>query len=407
MPDITSTGQGKMVHTDAWKLASTVVDMEASIIREILKISSQPGVISFAGGLPAPELFPLEDLREAMATAMQKYGPACVQYSLTRGVRGFCELLAELETERGSVTDADNIQISNGSQQGLELLARAFIEPGDYILCEYPTYVGAMQAFNYYRCRYAGIEMDSEGMIIDQVEAEINKKKPKLIYTVSNFQNPTGITMSLERREALVELATNYDIPIVDDDPYSDVRFAGKKLPTLKSIGGDAVITLRTFSKILAPGLRIGWMNGPKSIMGYFEKVKQCTDLHTNTMCQYVIMEYIRAGKLQPHIEKIKADYRAKRDLMVKTMHDTFPEGITWTEPEGGLFLWVTLPPYLSGKELLPKAVANKVAYVYGSPFFPDGKGGNTLRLNFSNATHEGIVTGIKRLAALFGENMR
>jgi 2-aminoadipate transaminase len=376
------------------------------VIREILKISSQPGVISFAGGLPAPELFPLDDLKEAMATAIDKYGPICVQYSLSMGVTPLRELLAARATERGTTSEAKNILVTAGGQQGIELVARAFVDRGDYILTERPTYVGALQAFNYYQARYATVDMDDQGMIIEQVEEKLIKYRPKLIYTVSNFQNPTGITMSVSRREALVDLALKHNTPIIDDNPYSDIHFSGERLPTLKSIGGDIVIALRTFSKVLTPGLRIGWMNGPADIMLLFEKVKQCTDLHTNTLCQYIVHEYVAAGKLEPHIEILKADYRAKRDIMIKTMRDTFPKGITWTEPEGGLFLWVQLPAHMSARDLLPKAVEMKVAYIYGEPFYPDGSGANTLRLNFSNASHKGIVEGINRLAALFTENM-
>jgi len=398
--------QNDKVRTDQWKIAPHVLELESSAIREILKISSQPGVISFAGGLPAPELFPLEDLKEAMASAIAKYGPDCVQYSLSMGITPLREMVARRATEAGAKTEIGNILITSGAQQAIELVARAFIDPGDYILTEYPTYIGALQAFDYYRARYTTVEMDAEGMIIEQVEEKLKKHKPKLIYTVSNFQNPTGITMTVPRRKALIELAMKHNVPIIDDNPYSDIRFSGERLPTLKSIGGDVVIAIRTFSKIIAPGLRLGWMNGPAEIMNYFEKVKQCMDLHTNTLCQYIVYEYITAGKLEPHIEKLRSDYKIKRDLMIRTMRETFPDGIKWTEPEGGLFLWIELPTHMSAKDLLPKAIELKVAYVHGQPFFPDRQGLNTLRLNFSNATHEGIVEGIKRLARLFKENM-
>ncbi|MEW6412795.1 MAG: PLP-dependent aminotransferase family protein [Candidatus Zixiibacteriota bacterium] len=399
-------GQNNKTQVEQWKIAPHVVRLESSIIREILKISSQPGVISFAGGLPAPELFPLEDLRQAMDEVVRKHGAPAFQYTLSRGIPQLRELLARRAAERGTVCEVDNILITAGAQQAIELVARAFVDRGDYIITEYPTYVGALQAFNYYQARYATVDMDNEGMIIEQAEEKIIKYKPKLIYTVSNFQNPTGITMSLERRKKLIDLAMRYNIPIVDDNPYGDIRFTGERVPTLKSLGGDQVIALRSFSKIVAPGLRLGWMNGAKAIMGHFEKVKQCTDLHTNTLCQYLIYEFIAAGKLEPHIKKIVADYRAKRDVMLKTMKETFPHGVRWTEPEGGLFLWVELPEHVSAKDLLPKAVEQKVAYVYGSPFFPDGGGQNTMRLNFSNATLEGIVEGITRLGKLLKENM-
>lgn len=398
--------QNNKVHTNKWEIAPHVVELKSSIIRDILKISSQPGVISFAGGLPAPELFPLDDMKWAMEKVISTYGPAALQYSISRGLNELRELIAQRATERGTPSEADNIQITAGGQQGLELIARVFIDPGDYVLTELPTYVGAIQAFDYYEAKYVTVEMDEEGMIIGQVKEKIEKYHPKFIYTVSNFQNPTGITMSLERRHQLIELAKKYNIPILDDNPYGDIRFSGEPLPTLKSIGVNEVIALRTFSKILAPGLRIGWMNGPKDIMHHFEKVKQCTDLHTNTLCQYLIYEYVNAGKLEPHIELLKKDYKAKRDTMLKALKETFPSGIKWTEPDGGLFLWVELPTHMSAKDLLPKAVEKKVAYVYGSPFHPNGGGDNTLRLNYSNATHEGIVEGITRLADLFKANM-
>jgi len=394
------------VHTDHWQIAEHVTKLKASIIREILKISSKPGVINFAGGLPAPELFPLDDINEAMSTAISNFGADSVQYSISQGILPLRELLAERATARGTKSDATNIQITSGSQQGIELIARAFIEPGDHILVENPTYVGALQAFNYYRARYCTVEMDADGMIIDQVRAMIEKHRPKLIYTVSNFQNPTGITMSEERRRALVDVAMEYDIPIIDDNPYGDIRFSGEHVPTLKSYGGDEVIALRTFSKVLAPGMRVGWMNGPADIMPQFEKVKQCTDLHTNTIGQALIYEYVKAGKLEPHIEEVRKSYRGKRNLMVETMKATFPEGVRWTEPEGGLFLWVELPVHMSANDLFSKAIERQVAYVWGEPFFANGGGKNTLRLNFATASLEDIEIGIGRLAVLLNENI-
>lgn len=398
--------QNDKVRTDLWKIAPHVINLEASIIREILKISSQPGVINFAGGLPAPELFPIEDLKKCILDVIAKNGQNVFQYSLSMGILELRELIAKRATDRGIESSKENILITCGSQQAIELVARAFIDKGDYILTENPTYLGALQAFNYYQARYTTVEMDNEGMKIEQVEEKIKKYHPKLIYTVSNFQNPTGISMSKKRRIELVELATNYHIPIVDDNPYGDIRFSGEKLPSLKSLGGDEVIAIRTFSKVISPGLRIGWINGPADILKYFEKVKQCTDLHTSSFGQYLIYEYINQGFLEPHIELICADYKAKRDIMLKTIRETFPEGVTWTEPDGGLFLWVELPSHISAKELLPKAIAKKVAYVYGKPFYPHGEGENTLRLNYCNASHENIKEGISRLGTLLKENL-
>lgn len=398
--------QNERVRTDLWKIATHVVNLEASIIREILKISNQPGIINFAGGLPAPELFPVKDMHAAMDRVFEKHGQTALQYSLSMGITELRELLAERATKRGTPTKVENILITCGAQQAIELVARAFIEPGDYILTENPTYLGALQAFNYYRAKYATVEMDAEGMIIDQVEETIKKYKPKLIYTVSNFQNPTGITMSKERREELVKLAISYHIPIIDDNPYGDIRFSGERVPTLKSIGGDEVIALRTFSKIMSPGMRVGWMNGPAEVLRIFEKVKQCVDLHTNSIGQYMIYEYVAAGLLEPHIKRICVDYKQKRDVMLEVMRETFPEGITWTEPDGGLFLWVRLPKHMSAKEIFPKAIEQKVAYVYGQPFFPGGEGENTLRLNFCNASVDKIREGTSRLATVLKDSM-
>lgn len=394
------------VHTEKWQIAPHVLQLETSIIREILKISSQPGVISFAGGLPAAELFPIELMKHVTAEALDTYGSEVLQYGLSRGVPLLVDVIARRASERGTPTTPQNILITSGAQQGIELVARAFIDPGDYVLVENPTYLGALQAFNYYQARYLTVDMDNDGILVDQVEEKLKRHKPKLIYTVSNFQNPTGITMSVERRRALCDLAIRYDIPIVDDNPYGDVYFTADRLPTIKSYGGDAVIALRSFSKIISPGLRLGWINGPKEIVSQFEKVKQCADLHTSTFCQYVIYEFIRHGYLDPHIEKIRVDYKRKRDWMLRALEAWFPVEAKWTRPEGGLFIWVELPAHMSAKKLFPKAVEMKVAYVYGSPFYANGGGENTMRLNFSCASMDEIDEGIKRLGRLIKEHM-
>lgn len=394
-------GQNDKVHADLWKISPHIKNLEASIIREVLKISGAPGIINFAGGLPAPELFPEKELSECMQKVMNRYSNQALQYTITQGVPELRKLLARRASLRGTPTEADNLIITSGAQQALDLITRAFVDPGDYILTENPTYLGALQVFNYYKAKYATVAMDDEGMIIDQVEEKLSEYKPKLIYTVSNFQNPTGITMSEKRRIKLVELATRYNVPIVDDNPYGDIRFEGEHLGTLKSFGGDEVIAVRTFSKIVSPGFRLGWINGPEEIIRYFEKVKQSADLHSNTFGQYLMYEFITCGYLEPHIKKICADYKAKRDIMLEAMAQHFPPGVRWTKPQGGLFIWVELPKDISAKEIFPKAIEKGVAYVYGQPFFPHGEGENTMRINFCNATHENIREGIKRLGEL------
>ncbi len=390
-----------------WGVTPHVMKLETSIIREILKLSSQPGVISFAGGLPAPEMFPVEDIKEASIRALDTYKDAALQYSLSMGVPEFRQAIADYACQRIPKISGENIIITSGSQQGLDLIGRAFIDPGDYVVCEAPTYVGALQAFNFYQARYATVGMDEEGMIVDEVEDAIGRYNPKFIYCVPNFQNPSGITMSLARREQLVAVANKHNIPIVDDNPYGDLRFAGDAVPSLCALGGDMVISLSTFSKIVSPGLRIAWIVARPDMMPVFEKVKQCGDLHTSTFGQIILLEYLRMGKLADHIEKIRQTYGARRDLMIKSIEEYFPPEVQFTRPEGGLFLWLTLPDGMSAKDMLPEAIENKVAYVYGSPFFPNGGGENTMRLNFSNANEEQIVEGIKRLGRLMTAKMK
>ncbi len=391
---------------EKWHYAPHVLSLESSIIREILKISSKPGVISFAGGYPGPEMFPVEEMKKAASEMIDEYKSTALQYSLSMGIIQLREAIAERENTLGSPTKMENIIVTSGSQQGIDICARAFIDPGDYIITEYPTYVGALQAFNFYQARYATVDMDSEGMIVDQVEEAIKKYHPKMIYTVATFQNPTGITMSLERRHALVEVALKYNIPIIDDNPYGELRYAGTPVPTLKSIGGEIVISLGTFSKILAPGLRIAWMNASEKVLPLFERVKQCGDLHTNTFTQFMVYAFLKSGKIDCHIQKLVKGYGEKRNVMLREMEKHFPVELKWTRPEGGLFLWVEMPKHVSGSKMLQKAIDEKVVYVYGAPFYPDGRNDNTMRLNFSHATPETIIEGIKRLGKVIKDFM-
>lgn len=391
---------------DGWQINPDVRHIQPSVIREILKVASQPGVISFAGGLPAPELFPKAELQAISYQVIDKYVPDCLQYSLSQGIVPLRTLLAERATKRGTPTLPANVIITTGAQQGLELVGRAFLQPGDYVLTENPTYVGALQAFNFYGAKYATVDMDEQGMLVDQLENAIKAHRPKFIYVVPTFQNPTGITMTTERRQALCRIAAQHEIPLIDDSPYGDIRFAGVDIPSLKSFGGDSVIALRTFSKTMTPGLRVGWINASAAFVVLLERVKQFTDLHSSSFTQYLVYEYMRQGLLEPHIAQIKADYLNKRNVMMKTLAESFPREITWTNPEGGLFLWLKLPAHMNAEELFHKALALKVAYVPGASFHPNGGGTNTLRLNFSNATPELIVEGIHRLARLFEENL-
>jgi 2-aminoadipate transaminase len=381
-----------------WPFSRLAASLEASIIREILKISSKPGVINFAGGLPAPELFPIDEIRECVDAVLTNSGPASLQYSLTQGILPLREYLAEHVTKKGLPVTAENITITTGSQQGLDLVGRAFLEPGDYVLTELPTYLGALQAFNFYQAIYCPVVMDDNGILVDQAEEKIRQFKPKFIYLVPNFQNPSGITMSLERRQKVIDLAFKYHTPIVDDNPYGELRFSGKAMPSLRGIGGDAVIGLGTFSKLISPGLRVGWVVAPIACSKIIEKVKQAVDLHSTTFTQYVIYEFLKRGYLEPHIEKIKVAYAQRLGVMEQALREYFPDNVTWPHPEGGLFLWLQLPEHVSAMKMLKESIDAGVAFVPGRPFHPDGSGDNTMRLNFANASAENIVEGIKRL---------
>ncbi|MGB2982203.1 MAG: PLP-dependent aminotransferase family protein [Candidatus Zixiibacteriota bacterium] len=390
-----------------WTVSARAREMKSSAIREILKITERPDIISFAGGLPAPELFPIQALKEACAKVLDTHGPKSLQYSLTMGVLPLREILAERLSKKGLPVTIDNLFITGGSQQGLDLVAKVFLNEGDALLCENPTYLGAIQAFNVMRPKYVTVEMDQEGMIVEQAEEKIKEHNPRFIYVVADFQNPSGITMSLKRRKQLVTLAEKYQIPIVDDNPYGELRYVGEPLPSLQSMGKDLVIELGTFSKIVSPGLRIGWGIISTEITTMFERLKQGADLHTNTFAQYVVYEYIKAGNLDRHIEEIKASYSERRGVMIEALKEHFPEDVKWYEPEGGLFLWVELPQGISATDLLPVAVEEKVAYVPGKPFYPHEDKDNTLRLNFSNANPDLIREGIKRLGKVLRENVK
>ncbi|MCK4403611.1 MAG: PLP-dependent aminotransferase family protein [candidate division Zixibacteria bacterium] len=381
--------------------------MKSSAIREILKITQKPDVISFAGGLPAPELFPIEPLKKACEKVLDNYGSKALQYSLTKGVLPLRQILAERLFQKGTAITEENIFITGGSQQGLDLTGRVFLDKGSVLICESPTYLGAIQAFNAYNPQYITVDMDKEGMIVEQLEENIKKYKPRFIYVVSNFQNPSGITLSYERRKHLVKLAQEYYIPIIDDNPYGDLRYVGEDVPSLKSLGGDLVIELGTCSKIVSPGLRIGWVVASTEVMTMFERMKQGVDLHTNTFAQYVFYEYIKDGNLDRHIHEIKTAYSERRDVMIEALKEHFPESVKWIEPKGGLFLWVELPQGVSATALLDEAVKQKVAYVPGKPFYPYEDKDNTLRLNFSNANPEMIKEGIKRLGKVFQEKVK
>ena len=393
----------------AERYAQRTQRMRSSAVRELLKLTELPDVISFAGGLPAPETFPVDRFAAAFNKVMADHGARALQYGTTEGYTPLREMIARRSTRYGINIELDNVLITSGSQQALDLIGKVFINPGDHILVERPTYLGALQAWNAYQAEYVSADIDDDGYVTSSLDARI-RTGPKFIYALPNFQNPSGVTMSEARRQALIELADHYGVPILEDDPYGQLRYEGEHVPPIvhldsqfRSTNGARysgnVIYLSTFSKTLSPGIRLGWIVAPVEVIQKLVQAKQGTDLHTSTINQLVAYEVASGGFLDHHVKEIRAIYRERRDTMLAALARDFPAGITWTKPEGGLFLWLTFPEWLNAADVLKAAIQQKVAFVPGESFFADGTGQNTARLNFSNATPERIDEGVRRLA--------
>ncbi len=395
------------------RFAERTLGVKSSMIRELLKLTEQPEIISFAGGLPAPEVFPIARIEEATRRVLAERGPAALQYGATEGYLPLREMLVRHMGRYGIQVTPDNVLVTAGAQQALDLIGKLFLNPGDIALTEEPTYLGAIQAFTSYQAQYLTVPIDDEGLRIDLLETAL-RAGPKFLYVLPNFQNPGGTTLSLPRRERLVELASHYGVPIVEDDPYGQLRYEGKHLPPLMKIAADleggapdrggfrsGVLYLGTLSKVLAPGLRIGWVVGPLAVIAKLVQLKQGADLHTSTFTQMVAHEAVRGGFLDLHIPVIRRVYGERMRAMLEALERHFPPSVRWTRPQGGLFLWVTLPEGLDSSTLLDEALREKVAFVPGRSFFPQGGGASTLRLNFSYCTPERIEEGIRRLGGL------
>jgi len=391
-------------------------NMGSSAIRELLKLTSQSDVISFAGGMPAPEVFPIEEFKEACDVVLSEMGDRALQYGTTEGYQPLRELIASNAAKYGIQISADNVLITSGSQQALDLLGRIFINRGDRVLVESPTYLGAIQAWNAYGVKYVTIPSDKDGMVTDMLESRL-RTGIKFIYVLPNFQNPTGVTLSRERRKTLVEMADAYGVPIVEDDPYGQLRFEGEHQTPVVVIDDEMrakevpiysgnVIYTSTFSKILAPGLRLAWVVAPPEVITKLVQAKQGCDLHTSTFNQYIAYELAKSPWMKTHIQLIRKVYTERRNTMIHALEVNMPENVHWTHPKGGLFLWVTLPKSLDTSRIFNEAVAEKVAFVPGVPFHPLGGGENTMRLNFSNSKPEMIDEGIKRLANVIKKNL-
>jgi 2-aminoadipate transaminase len=399
-----------------YRYAHRASKMGSSIIRELLKLTDQPDIISFAGGLPAPEVFPVKKFQEACNYVLENLGAKALQYGATEGYAPLREMIAR-HTGRYSVqVTADNIMITSGSQQALDFIGRLFINRGDYIVVESPTYLGALQAWNAYGAQYISVPSDENGMVVDELEDAL-RIGPKFIYVLPNFQNPSGTTMSLERRKKLVEIADRYGVPIIEDDPYGQLRYDGDHLPSVVSLDSEYrnenngqysgnVIYMSTFSKLLAPGLRLAWVIAPPEVIRRLVMTKQAADLHTSTFNQIVAHEVAKGGFLDEHVKVIRATYKERRDVMLETMDEIWPSEVRWTRPEGGMFLWGILPEKMDAAELFKSAIEKKVAFVPGAAFHPTGGGQNTMRINFSYTDPDATREGITRLGLLLREEV-
>jgi 2-aminoadipate transaminase len=397
--------------------------MGSSVIRELLKLTDRPEVISFGGGLPAPELFPVQAFAEAARKVLQEQGSKALQYSTTEGYRPLREFIVDRMGRYGIPANVDNVLLTSGSQQALDMIGKILINPGDMILTEEPTYLGALQAWRAYQADFVTVPLDDDGITTGQRLEDALCAGPKFMYILPNFHNPGGVTLSLERRRQIVEIADQTGIPIIEDDPYGQLRFEGEHLPPLLVLDGERlnhhlygngngdgyfrrgnVIYLSTFSKTLAPGLRLGWIVAPEEVIHRCVMAKQGMDLHTSTFDQMVTYEVARDGFIDEHVREIRRVYRERRDLMLAMLERYFPPEAHWTRPQGGLFLWVTLPAEIDTAALLPRAVENNVAYVPGSAFYPGSAASSSFRLNFSNARPEQIEIGMRRLGEVVAQ---
>ena len=388
----------------ATQLARRMEGLKASEIRELLKVTLHPETISFAGGLPAPETFPIRELAAVAQSVFDDEGSEALQSSTTEGHPELRAIIARrMNALSGTAVDPERVLITCGSQQGLDLSGKLFLDDGDVVVCESPTYLGAVQAFAAYRPRFAAVATDDDGMLPDDLERTLAANpSAKLIYVVPDFQNPTGRTWSLERRLALLEAARRHRVVIVEDHPYDDLRYEGDRLPSLLTLDpAGQIVHLGTFSKIFCPGLRIGWLTAPRHLFEKYVLVKQGVDLHTSTLSQRQLTLYLKRHDIEANIARMRELYRRRRDAMLRAMAAEFPPEVTYTRPHGGLFLWVELPARLNARELLAECARCGVVFVPGGSFFPNGGHENTLRLNFSNMDEERIAEGIRRIGAV------
>ncbi|XVG95964.1 PLP-dependent aminotransferase family protein [Eubacteriales bacterium KG127] len=392
----------------AIEFGNRIKGMKGDAMSDLLQLTQQKDIISFAGGMPAPELFPIKELIQVSTQVLAEEGKAALQYSSAEGYIKLKEILADrMNKKTGTKSTANDLLITSGSQQGLDFMAKVFINPGDVILCESPSYLGAINAFAAYEPTFVEVPTDDEGMIISKLEAILSTaKNVKFIYVIPDFQNPTGRTWSASRRQEFMNVVNKYEIPVAEDNPYVELRYEGDPLPTFKSMDSKGlVVYLGTLSKILCPGYRIGWVYAAPEILKHFNTVKQAADLQSSSVAQWDITKYFALHDIDSHIEGLREVYAKRRDLMIEAMENFFPDGVTFTRPKGGLFSWVTLPKGLDAEYLYKeKALPKKVAFVPGSAFSPNGGHENSFRMNFSCMSEDKIVEGIRRLGLAIEE---
>jgi 2-aminoadipate transaminase len=387
--------------------------LKSSEIRELLKLTQSPGFISLAGGLPNPKAFPVNVIHECIEKVFKTNIENALQYGTTEGLPLLRGVLAQrMRDKKGIDCEVHDILITSGAQQALSFVAFNLLDPGDTYITSAPTYLGALQAFHAYQGNCECIPMNDEGIDIDSLRRNLKRLHrtgitPKFLYAVATFQNPSGESISLEHRKELLEIASEYDFIIIEDDPYGELTFEGEPIPSIKSLDTKGrVIYIGTFSKVLAPGFRLAWVIGSEEIINKFALTKQSSDLCSNMFVQYVAYEYIKGGYLDKQIELIKQLYHHKRDVMIEALKKYFPKSAKWTVPNGGMFLWVTLPKNVNTRLMFKRAVAKKVAYVVGDAFYPDSSNYNSMRLNFSYSDDDVIIEGVKRLAEVIKEEI-
>jgi len=387
------------------RFSTGIQQSTSSAIRDLLKVTEQPEMISFAGGLPAPECFPTEELTAAAERVLVERPVVALQYGPTEGYKPLREFLTSHVARLGISVPVEQLLITSGSQQALDLLGKLMIDPGALVAVEEPTYMGALQAWRPYQPRFATLPMDEEGLVVDALERLLQGgERPRFLYLVSSFQNPTGVTLSPERRHRLLEVATEYHLPIVEDDPYGELYYNSARPQPLAALDVELsgalrhVAYLSTFSKLLAPGLRVGWVAAPEELVSKLVQAKQGLDLHTGSLTQAMAYEACRDGLLDRHVPTIRSTYHTRRDTMLEALELHMPKDVKWTRPKGGMFIWLTLPTHIDTTLLLQTSLDQKVAFVPGAAFHANGGGTNTLRLNFSHSTPERITEGVTRL---------